>query len=76
MNLLVDDPEFGYIRKLEKIKEKEKENPGTCFQVSINSNQHGCFWGVKFCQNEKRKLGLLPYKKPFRDFFKKFTKKK
>jgi len=50
---------------LEKRKEKEKENPGTCFQVSINSNHHGCFLGVKFCQNEKRRLGLLPYKKHF-----------
>jgi hypothetical protein len=42
-------PQFGYIRKLEKRKEKEKEkeNPGTCFQVSINSNHHGFFLGVK-----------------------------
>jgi hypothetical protein len=42
-------PQFGYIRKLkkEKEKEKEKENPGTCFQVSINSNHHGCFLGVE-----------------------------
>jgi hypothetical protein len=63
-------------------KRKEKENPGTCFQVSINSNHHDCFLGVKFCQNEKRKLGLLPYKTHFEILKNKikikyiFTKKK
>jgi hypothetical protein len=45
INLLADDPQFGYIIKLEKeTKKGEKKNPETCFQVSINSNHHGCFW--------------------------------
>jgi len=53
-------PNLAISENWERKKEKKKENLETCFQVSINSNHHGCFLGVKFCQNEKRKLGLLP----------------